>query len=274
MVDVEPIPAGEIPVGAQFDAAAIFTRLDFEFDLTVAAPADLGLTSPERNVAKLIVRIRPLSMRVNWFLNFHTFAIQIGSVRRLETDFGHGLSAPVEQRTLTISERWLCEAPPGPFSLRVQGDASHLVNLRIIEFAENGAILTDETFTDRLIHQELPIALIAGACVAPPGSMAFNSDSGQFSEVILIGTGMEVLVADPTTTLANLDRLPITVVVLVNGIVQQTVVIDGDPADVCINDNVCSTHMDAIDAEPGDTVVITATDAGGDVVAHQSLTVS
>ena len=202
-----------------------------------------------------------------WTIDTDRFTVQIGSISINFLASSLQRSAKIPRSLLTVTQVWRWDEPPGPFSLREQGVGRNPTTIRVISRADNGDILADREFRDRA-SQALPTTNIEGTCVAQPGSMAFNSDSGQFSEEILIGTGMEVLIADPTMPLNTPSRLPIKVVVRVNGLHRQTLLLND-----CANANVCSGHLDKIDANPGDTVTITATDAKGDVVAFESLTV-
>ena len=123
---------------------------------------------------------------------------------------------------------------------------------------------------------------MVGECVPPPppGFFGFLSADGdgvvgpdeEIQDDPPLGEWIEILVADPTTPLADPGRFPITVTVEVNGVLQQTLLIE-DPVADCANSTVCSGHLEAIEAMPGDIVTITATDATGAVVAFQSLTV-
>ena len=164
MFSVQPIPVGEVTIGDEFFfAEAIFTRLDFEFEVTITTPDEFIL--PPEGTAKQIVRIRPELMRGFWAILLDRFEVQIGSVREVAFNL-FASNASVARSTLTDSERWLCEAPPGPFSLRVSGKGINPTTLRTISVAEDGDILADKTF-EGSTEQERPVALIAGTCIAP-----------------------------------------------------------------------------------------------------------
>ena len=46
MFDVSPIGVGEVTVGAEFDAAAIYARTGWEFMAVITKPEDFLLTNP------------------------------------------------------------------------------------------------------------------------------------------------------------------------------------------------------------------------------------
>ena len=262
--DQDPTDVGHHALGADFSIELGAHRNEYIVINSVRSetPTEPGGTQ----ITEIFTRARPEG----------SWAVDAGYTVRpphiLAPSFVNGLESEVlGDAGLLTRETFTCVGV-GEFSIFVGVFAQLSQRVEMKKWID-GELLVDVVFTST--GYGWVGGTVRGECVTgePVGSMAFISDSGQFSETILIGTGMEVLVQDPTTPLTNPGRFPITVVVRVNGVLQQTVVIDGDPANVCANANVCSTHMDAIDADPGDTVEITATDAKGDVVAHQSHTV-
>ena len=275
---VEPHPFGEVMVGQEFFPEAWVTRIAFDdVVVTITTPADFVLTPPgvtsglvREAPAKQIVIIRDAEALFQWSVSGGVWLLAVGSAQFTGL-FGDGLRQDHPDARL-IMNSWRCLAA-GPLKLRTVGTGTIIkAEYRKISFAGDGRILSDSTGIADL-PQELPLSLVVGTCLAPPGALAFLSESGEFSEEILIGVPMKVLVADPTAVLADPDGVHINVEVWVSSGHRQTLLIRGDPTVVCSTPNVCSGLLRAIDAQPGDTVFLIATDRDGNVIAFQLRTV-
>ena len=271
-------PIGRVELLEGFVAFAHFIGVDFDFTVTFTAPEDF---IPDERGSSVESYVAEQTLRVTapgrFIVQHSGYRVLAGAATRINSDSELGGEFDLlPGEDLLELQKWEC-TQLGLFTL-----ATVRADFEVASFAAEGSEVAFRSIADAVIALRVPPALMVGECVPPPppGFFGFLSADGdgvvgpdeEIQDDPPLGEWIEILVADPTTPLADPGRFPITMTVEVNGVLQQTLLIE-DPVADCANSTVCSGHLEALEAMPGDIVTITATDAKGAVVAFQSLTV-